>query len=195
MLETIKHRRSVRSYTRQPLPREQLETIVEAAGWAPSGMNSQSWQFMMLTGDALEYIRIVIRDYFRDLELTQQHPPFFAKCKAWAQDDGYSFFYGAPALLVISNRADYRNAMADSAAAAENAILEATDLGLSSCWITTLSGTCGAPAVRSALSKLGLPDDYQVFVSVALGHGAEQPEAAPRTYHTLWVHQAPEQST
>lgn len=187
MLETIKRRRSVRSYTHQQPSRTQLEKIVEAAGWAPSGMNSQSWQFMMLTGDALEYIRIVIRDYFRTLELTEQHPPFFAKCKEWAQDDAYSFFYGAPALFVISNRSGYRNAMADSAAAAENAILEATDLGLASCWITTLSGTCDAPAVRGALSKLGLPDDYQVFVSVALGYGAQQPLPAPRTYHTLWV--------
>lgn len=193
MLETIKRRRSVRSYTHQHPSRTQLEKIVEAAGWAPSGMNSQSWQFMMLTGDALEYIRIVIRDYFRTLELTEQHPPFFAKCKDWAQDDGYSFFYGAPALLVVSNRSGYRNAMADSAAAAENAILEATDLGLASCWITTLSGTCDAPAVRSALSKLGLPDDYQVFVSLALGYGAEHPKAPPRTYQTLWVHQEPVQ--
>ena len=193
MLETIKRRRSVRSYTLQQPSHEQLEKIVEAAGWAPSGMNSQSWQFMMLTGDALEYIRIVIRDYFRTLELTEQHPPFFAKCKEWAQDDGYSFFYGAPALFVVSNRSDYRNAMADSAAAAENAILEATDLGLASCWITTLSGTCDAPAVRSALSKLGLPDDYQVFVSLALGYGTEHPKAPPRIYQTLWVHQKPVQ--
>lgn len=192
MLDIIKRRRSVRSYTSQPPGRDQLEAIVEAAGWAPSGMNSQSWQFMMLTGDALEYIRTVIRDYFRTLELTQQHPPFFAKCKEWAQEDAYSFFYGAPALLVISNRSDYRNAMADSAAAAENAILEATDLGLASCWITTLTGTCEASPVRDALAKLGLPDDHRVFVSVALGYGADQPAAAPRTYRTIWVQDSPE---
>jgi nitroreductase len=192
MLETIKQRRSVRSYTHQQPSHEQLEKIVEAAGWAPSGMNSQSWQFMVLTGDALEYLRIVIRDYFRALRLTEQHPPFFAKCKEWAKEDAYSFFYNAPALLVISNRNGYRNAMADSAAAAENAILEATDLGLASCWITTLSGTCDEPAVRSALSRLGVPDDYRVFVSVALGYGAQKPEPAPRTYQTLWVTSCPE---
>lgn len=191
MLEVIKYRRSVRSYTNQVPDRTELEAVVEAAGWAPSGMNSQSWQFIMLTGDALEYIRVVVRDYFRTLELTEQHPPFFAKCKEWAADDAYSFYYGAPALLVISNRKGYRNAMADSAAAAENAILEATNLGLSSCWITTLSGTCDEPAIRGALAKLGLPDDYQVCVSVALGYGAERPASAPRTYQSLWVDQAP----
>lgn len=191
MLEIIKRRRSVRSYTPQALSREQLSRIVEAAGWAPSGMNSQSWQFMILTGDALEYIRIIVRDYFRDLALNPTHPPFFAKCKEWAADDAYSFFYNAPALLVISNRKDYRNAVADCAAAAENAILEAAAMDIASCWITTLSGTCGEPTVRNALKKLGLPDDYQVYVSVALGYGAQQPEAAPRTYRTLWVEQKP----
>lgn len=191
MLEIMKSRRSVRSYTEQCPSRKQLETIVEAAGWAPSGMNSQSWQFMMLTGDALEYIRIVVRDYFRTLEVTEQHPPFFTKCKEWATDNAYSFCYGAPALLVISNRKGYRNAMADSAAAAENAILEATNLGLASCWITTLSGTCEETIIRKALAKLGLPDDYQVCVSVALGYGAEQPKAAPRIYQSLWVQESP----
>ena len=191
MLEIMKRRRSVRCYTEQAPTQEQLKKIVEAAGWAPSGMNSQSWQFMMLTGDALEYIRVVIRDYFRALEITEQHPPFFAKCKEWASDDAYSFFYGAPALLVISNRKGYRNAMADSAAAAENAILEATALDLATCWITTLTGTCEEPAVRTALANLGLPDDYQVCVSVALGYGAQQPEAAPRTYQALWVDSCP----
>ena len=192
MLEIIKQRRSVRSYTAQIPTHEQLEAIIQAAGWAPSGMNHQSWQFMLLTGDALEYIRVVIRDYFRTLTLTEEHPPFFAQCKEWAEDNNYSFFYHAPALLVISNRTGYRNAMADSAAAAENAILEATDLGLASCWITTLTGTCDEPSVRSALTQLGLPHDYQVFVSVALGYGAHQPEAAPRTYQSLWVCQRPE---
>ena len=191
MLGIIKQRRSVRSYTSQAPSCEQLKKIIEAAGWAPSGMNHQFWQFMLLSGDALEYIRVVIRDYFRTLTLTEKHPPFYAQCKEWAKDDDYSFFYNAPALLVISNRTGYRNAMADSAAAAENAILEATDLGLASCWITTLTGTCDEPSVRSALAKLGLPDDYQVFVSVALGYGAHYPEAAPRTYQSLWVCQRP----
>ena len=65
--------------------------IVEAAGWA-RGMNSQSWQFMVLTGDALEYLRIVIRDYFRALRLTEQHPPFLPSVKR-AKEDAYSFFF------------------------------------------------------------------------------------------------------
>lgn len=193
MLDAIKRRRSVRSYTSQPLTREQLEEIVSAAGYAPSGMNSQSWQFMVLTGEALEYIRVAVRDWFRAVELTPDHPPFFAQCKKWAADDAYSFFYGAPALLIISNKEDYRNALADSAAAAENALLQATALGLASCWITTLSGTCREPAIHEALTKLGLPAGYQVFVSVALGYGDQwPPEPAPRTYDTVWADKRPE---
>lgn len=186
MNDVFKNRRSIRSYTEEPVSRAQLEEIVEAAGYAPSGMNAQSWQFTVFTGGALERLRVVVRDYFRTLVLTDEHPPFFAKCIEWAADDDWSFFYHAPALLVISNRSDYRNAMPDSAAAAENALLKATAMGLGSCWITTLTGTCDDPQIRASLNRSGIPDTHRVFVSVALGHAAQFPQASARTYQTLW---------
>lgn len=187
MLEAILRRRSVREYKKEPPEAGQLDEIVAAAGMAPSGMNSQSWQFILLTGEALEYIRSVVRDHFRELELTSEHPPFFAKCKEWALDDAWSFFYGAPALLVIANREGYKNAAADCAAAAENAAVEAVAQGLASCWITTLAGTCDAAGVREALTRLGMHPDYRVYASMALGYAAAQSEAAPRRYEFIKV--------
>ena len=192
MNDIFKKRRSVRKYSEETVSHDLLSQIVEAAGFAPSGMNSQSWQFIVLTGDALEYVRVVVRDYFRNLELTENHPPFFAKCKDWAEADDWSFFYHAPAFLVIANLADYRNAAADCAAAAENAILKATELNLGTCWITTLSGICDDPAVRAALKRLGLPETYRVFSSVAIGYAAESPVAAPRNYQVIWCDSVPE---
>lgn len=186
MTDLFQSRRSIRRYTAEPVARQELEQIVEAAGFAPSGMDSQSWLFLVLGGAALEELRVAVRDLFRTMELGPQHPPFYAKCREWAEDDAWAFFYGAPALLIIANRADYRNAMPDSAAAAENALLKATELGLGSCWITTLTGTCDEPPVRRALRKLGLPDDYRVYVSAALGHAAEQPQPSPRRARVLW---------
>ena len=72
-----------------------------------------------------------------------------------------------------------------SAAAAENACLKATELGLGSCWSTTLSGVNDCPEVASAMKKLGLNNGYTVFASVVLGHAAENPSAAPRKYQLI----------
>ena len=182
MLEAIAKRRSVRTYRREAPTAGQLHEIVKAAGMAPSGMDSQSWQFILLTGEALEYIRLVVRDHFRTMQLTENHPPFFFKCREWAKDDGWSFFYGAPALLVVANRYGYANAAADCAAATENAAIEATALGLASCWITTLSGTCLDAPIHAALTRLGLKPGYRVYTSLAIGYADGIPEASPRKY-------------
>ena len=48
-LEAILKRRSVRSYTGDPIPREDLEKIVDAARLAPSGYNRQPWEFIVVT--------------------------------------------------------------------------------------------------------------------------------------------------
>ena len=187
MLEAILRRRSVREYKKEPPTTEQLDEIVAAAGMAPSGMDSQSWQFILLTGDALEYIRCAVRCHFRSLELKDEHPPFFAKCKEWARDDAWSFFYGAPALLVIANRDGYKNAAADCAAAAENAAIEAVAQGLATCWITTLAGACDGAVVHGALARVGLRPGYRVYASLAIGYAAAVPEASPRHYEFIKV--------
>lgn len=45
VLENIKSRRSVRTYTEQQVSAENLNLILEAATYAPSGMNYQTWHF------------------------------------------------------------------------------------------------------------------------------------------------------
>ena len=48
-LEAIHRRRSVRSFTGAPIPRADLEQIVDAARLAPSGRNQQLWEFVVVT--------------------------------------------------------------------------------------------------------------------------------------------------
>ena len=52
LMEIIRGRRSVRRYQDQPVPRELLEEILEAARWAPSPHGRQPWRFVVLTRDA-----------------------------------------------------------------------------------------------------------------------------------------------
>ncbi len=47
-LELVRRRISVRHFTGEPVPREQLERILEAARWAPSGANRQPWKFVVV---------------------------------------------------------------------------------------------------------------------------------------------------
>jgi len=50
--DIIKNRRSIRDFSPQPVSDEQLQELLEAARWAPSGTNRQPWRFVILKGDS-----------------------------------------------------------------------------------------------------------------------------------------------
>ncbi|WP_370572290.1 nitroreductase family protein [Methanomethylovorans sp.] len=53
-IETILSRRSIRSYTSEPVARSDITMILEAARWAPSGLNNQPWKFIVVQkGDTI----------------------------------------------------------------------------------------------------------------------------------------------
>jgi nitroreductase len=57
VIEAVKKRKSIRGYKPDPVPKEILEEILELASRAPSAMNTQPWEFTVLTGDVLENVR------------------------------------------------------------------------------------------------------------------------------------------
>ena len=161
VLENIKARRSTRAFTGEQITREELDTLLEAAMWAPTGMNKQLWHF------------VGIRNAEKNLEL--------ARAVAQADNRGPEYnFYGAPASIIVAYKADEKHFLPDGSAAVENILLAATSLGLGSCWINQLRETCNDPAVRALLTSYGVPEDYDVVASVALGHIAKETPAKPR---------------
>ena len=48
LLELLKTRRSIRAFTSYPVPDEMVDKVIEAARWAPSGANSQPWEFIVI---------------------------------------------------------------------------------------------------------------------------------------------------
>ena len=48
LLELVKDRRSIRRFKPDLSPDEYVEKIIEAARWAPSGFNTQPWEFMVV---------------------------------------------------------------------------------------------------------------------------------------------------
>jgi nitroreductase len=58
VIEAIRQRKSIRGYKPDPVPRQVLEEILELASRAPSAMNTQPWEFTVLTGEVLENVRL-----------------------------------------------------------------------------------------------------------------------------------------
>jgi len=64
VIEAIRTRKSIRGYKPDPVPKEVLEEILEAAIRAPSGMNTHPWEFTVVAGDVIEKIKQANIDKF-----------------------------------------------------------------------------------------------------------------------------------
>ena len=107
IFETIQKRRSIRSYTNQPIPREDLEKIIDAGRLAPSGNNRQPWDFIVVTDRAM----------IQKLSVAAH----------WSANAG------AMVVVVMDTASKYW--VEDGSAAVENILLAATALGYGTCWL------------------------------------------------------------
>ena len=106
-LEAIRKRRSVREYTGEPIPRQDLETIVDAGRLAASGHNNQPWDFVIVTDrDMIEQLKVASR---------------------WMEKAG--------AIIAVVMDPSSRWWLEDGSAAVENMLIAATALGYGSCWL------------------------------------------------------------
>jgi nitroreductase len=106
-LEAIRKRRSVRRYTGEPIPRHDLETIVDAGRLAASGSNKQPWDFIVVTDRAM-----------------------IDRLKVAAEWMGE-----AAAIIAVVMDPSSKWWLEDGAAAVENMLLASTALGYGSCWL------------------------------------------------------------
>lgn len=169
ILENIKARRSVRAYTGQQVSEEDLQAVLEAATYAPSGMHLETWHFT------------AIQNADKLTELNERIKGSFAKSdeprlKERGQSKTYCCYYHAPTLVIVSNEPTQWWAGMDCACAIENMFLAAHSLGIGSCWINQLGTTCDDPEVRAFITSLGVPerryDNYcQVGISEYISPG------------------------
>ena len=85
---------------------------------------------------------------------------------------GYVFCYNAPVLIVVANRKDYGNNIADCACAIENMMVAANALDLGSCWINQLKWLNEEREIVEYLRGLGLKEDERVYGAVIIGYPA-----------------------
>jgi nitroreductase len=153
VLDNIFSRKSVRTYTDQPVSAEQVETILRAAMAAPTGMNAQPWRF------------VVVRSQETKEKLAGRN-------RMIAQ---------APVVIVVCGQAVGRggrpnqNWTADCAAATENLLLAVEAIGLGAVWTACYPYE---DRMNPTIEALGLPDDVKPFCIVPVGYpgGNDQPK-------------------
>jgi len=106
-LEAIRKRRSIRKYTGDPIPRQDLETIVDAGRLAATGSNQQPWDFIVVTNwDTIDQLKVA---------------------SPWMDKAG--------AIIAVVMDPSSRWWLEDGAAAVENMLIACTALGYGACWL------------------------------------------------------------
>lgn len=170
-LEAICTRRSTRSFTDEPVGKEQLDQVLQAGRLAPSGGNCQTTKLIAIRNpDVLSRLVALVRTAFAQMEVGPSTYKSIRNSVAASRHGNYVFHYGAPVLVVAANQRGYGNAMADSACALENMMVAANALDLGSCWINQLHWLDEDPDVHAYLLELGLAPEETVCGALAIGH-------------------------
>ncbi len=158
----IKGRRSVRCFEDIPILKEQIEAILEAGTWAPTGMAREPWKFIVIEEKKL--IQYVSNE--TKLVVQQMMPPLAERYKA--KED--IICYNAPVLILICAQKDSQWSnlnLLDSVLATQNMFLKAFELGLGTCYMGFVSFLNNKPDI---LKKIGVPENHELMVPFILGH-------------------------
>jgi nitroreductase len=185
VIDCIHARRSTRRFQERPIGKEELATLLDAAIWAPSGGNNQSWLFTAVQNEAtLSRIHDLVKEGFLQWIPDDDYPGKLG-AKAMAQREDVHFFHHAPTLIIASNKPNYENAMADCALALENIFLAAQSLGLGSCYINHLHWLRNDVALRDYLFELGIPREHTICSAAAIGYIGTESSAPARKEGTI----------
>lgn len=175
VLGCIHSRRSIRSFQEKQIADEQLVTLLDAAIWAPSGSNNQSWLFTAIQDqNVLFKLNELVRKGFQHWVPDDDYPVKLT-IKARSAKENFNFYYHAPTVIIASNRPNYENAIADCALAMENIFLGAQSMGLGSCYLNQLHWLRDDTEVRNFLYRLGIPKEHTICAAAAIGYAAKQP--------------------
>ena len=160
VLDTIKSRRSVRKYQDQQIKDEELEKILEAAIYAPTGHNDQPWYFTIIQNrEVIKQISDGAKEVMKTLDIEWM--------ANMGRADGLNIFHNAPTVIIVSGRKDATTPLVDCSAAVVNMLLAAESMNIGSCWIGLakfyfLNG--------ENMEKFNIPPENEVYFGVSLGY-------------------------
>ena len=164
VFDTINGRCSVRTYTEERIPEATIHLLLNAAVRAPSAMNEQPWQFVIVQEKSLlkkvsDQVKAVLGAEAEFL------PPHHGGLMGFSEP-GFNIFYDAGTLIVICKKTGGQFAEGDCWLAAENLMLYAHSLGLGSCVIGSAIATMNLPVVKK---ELGIPAGSIAVAPIILG--------------------------
>ena len=147
VLDLMKQRCSVRRFQDQPIERDKLLYVLEAARVAPSAANFQPWQFLVV--EDKELMNRIAPDWVKGWNAAALIVACGNHKSAWRRRDGK----------------DYCDI--DIAIAVDHMTLAAAEVGLGTCWV------CSFDAFQCA-ATLELPDQVEPIVLLPIGYPAEE---------------------
>lgn len=173
VLDIIKSRRSNRAFKKDiQIPNEELEKILEAGIWAPSGHNHQPYFFTVIQN----------KELIKDLNyLSKESGKNFTDeiIKKMCENEIFNIFYDAPTIIIVSYDKEAVTPIEDTSAAVQNILLASQSLGIANCWI-------GIPRkyffemTDEEKEKFGIPKGFIPHHVIALGYAKAEILNAPK---------------
>ena len=178
-LTVIATRHSTRKFKPEMVEESLLEKVIEAGRRAPSGKSKNTNHFFVIRDAAvLEKLVDLVQSEFAKMDITPDNQDNIGGAIKLSKKGNYVFKYNAPVLIVVANKKNYGNNMADACAAMENMLLAANALDLGACWINQLRWLQDNPVLVDYLHTLGMKEDEWVCASVSLGY-PDMPDSLP----------------
>lgn len=156
--DVLRERRSIRKFKDKEVPIEIINKIVDSARYAPSGMNKQPWEFIVIIDkDKKKQIREIYENARKEQGLYEQDCSFVEKAT----------------IIIVCNNTSLTNNLISTSLAIENMLLASTALNLGSIIMTApLSRTKDIFKIR-ALCKI--PLNLELAAIVLIGYADEKP--------------------
>lgn len=158
-LEAIQKRRSIRSYIKKEISYDKLEELCNMGMAAPSAMNTRPWEF------------IIIKDKEKLKELSELR-------KYW------KMLPQAEAAIVVAGIYD-KYFEQNCAAAVQNILLAATDMGIGSVWLGLYPNM---DSVKKIMEMFDMPENVIPFAVISLGYPLEEVKSASRIPDKAKIH-------
>jgi len=153
IFETIKKRKSIRSYKRKPVEEDKLKKILDFARLAPSASNRQEWRFVVVKDESK---RKALCRAAKNQHFIEEAPVVIACC---AETDNHVMTCGQLCYPI------------DVAIAIDHIALCAVSLGLGTCWV-------GAFREDEAKMILSIPQEVRIVELLALGYPEDETESS-----------------
>jgi nitroreductase len=181
LLKLMQNRRSIRKYQDKQIPKSDLEKIIEAGIYAP---NAGGGQRSMIVGiHNRELCEKIGRLNVACMNRKALIGSYVSKEQPSIIDDPTikSGFYGAPTVCAVFAQKNFLYSIPDAFCCAENMVLMATELGISSCIVARGEETFENAFGKELLNTWGVPENYIARCFVLLGYcDGAYPSGKPR---------------